>query len=239
MKKIFTTFALAALVFGSMSGKRLSPVSIDNSDCHQFPDHAAASYDDVVADDDEDTYQWGIQYNDGLLTIIWHGFIANCCPEGFTTWIDMEEDDSRIVFNARGNDDLCMCVCEYDVTSLYENVKPGHYTISFCYALDPGNEVFSAEIDITEGCDIILTKAPSGVQTISNDSSDITVSPEGTLHIDSRENATLEIYDSAGTLRTRLQAEPYSDIDITSLSKGVYIAKITIAGKTSTLRFVR
>lgn len=238
MKKFFTSIAMLALAFGSMYGEILTPVSIDNSGCLGTRSNDFYSDDDI--DDEINENKWNLQYKDGLLTVVWQNFVANCCPDGFTTWIELA-DNSNIVFYAKENNSLCDCICSFDVTSSYENVKPGHYSISFRNASysDAGLEVFAAEVDITEGCDIILTKAPSGVHAISTDTPVVTVSPEGLIHIASSEAASLEIYDAGGTLCTRLNATPNSDIDITNLRKGVYIAKITIAGKVSTLRFAR
>lgn len=236
MKKFFTLIAALTMALSSMSGETIYPVSIEDSGCNGT--RSEESYNDEM--EQTDVNKWNLQYKDGLLTIVWQNFVANCCPNGFTTWIEMA-DNSNIVFYAKGNDNLCYCMCNYDVTSSYENVKPGHYTISFCNAeySDMVTEIFKAEIDITEGCDINLSKAPSGVYAISTDTPVVTVFPEGLIHIASPEAASLEIYDAGGSLHTRLNATPNSDIDITNLRKGIYIAKITIDGKTSTLRFAR
>ena len=190
----------------------------------------------------EESHQsWSIQYKDGLLTITWHEFFANCGVLGFSTWIDIV-DDSIIEFKAKSIEDELPadCECTYNVTSAFENVKPGHYTISFYYADDwYCNEIFTADVDITEGCDITLTEASAGVCAISNDNPAVSLSPDGIIHIASGDTASLEIYDASGTLRTRLNATPNSDIDITNLRKGIYIAKITTGGQVSTLRFAR
>lgn len=231
MKKFFTLaimgLAMTSMPFGAMASEHISPVSVENSDC-------LGTRSDNIYTGDEDVNKWEITYNDGILTVTWMNFVANCCSEGFKTWF--ERDGDKLIFNAEENEALCNCICNFDVTSTFGQIEPGHYTITFC---NYGHEVFTAEIDIEEGADISLSKKPSGIRAISPANEMVSLSADGVLHIASEGKVTVEIFDASGATHARINADSNADIDIKSLPKGIYLAKAKAGNRIESLRFVR
>ena len=211
----------------TVSAERIDPTSVEDSGCLN-----TRSNDPYAPDYDADS--WSMTYIDGILTVTWENFIANCCPDGFLTWV--ERDGSNLVFNAAADDGRCDCMCPFNVTSTFGTIEPGHYTITF---RQYGKDVFTAEIDLKEGTDITLAPGQSGIRTISPANDMITLTPEGMLHVTADKEVTVEIYDATGMIRFRMDSDSNSDIDIKSLPKGIYIAKASDGINSATLRFVR
>lgn len=111
----------------------------------------------------------------------------------------------------------------------------GHYTITFRSYED----IFSAEIDIEEGSSIHLEKSDAGIHSLTPESDMMSLSADGILHIDALGKLVVEIYNASGAIQTRINAADSADIDITSLRKGIYIAKLISGDNSSTLRFIR
>ncbi len=233
MKKILLTIAMAILGIVSLplsvfAGSRISPLSTTDSGCHN-----ETRSDDPYAED-YDADAWDIDYTDGILSVTWLNFVTNCCPDGFSSWFELE-DENQLIYNLSGNDELCYCVCSFDVTSAFGDIKPGHYTITFRSYSD----VFTAEVDIEEGSKIHLEKAPAGIRALSVANDVLSLSNEGVLHISAKGASSVEIYTASGVLRTRMHVADETDIDINSLDRGIYIAKVTSGDNISTLRFIR
>lgn len=233
MKKIFLPAAFAMLgaisfPFSASAENRINPLTTTDSGCHN------GTRSDDPYSEDYDADAWDIDYTDGILSVTWANFVANCCPEGFNSWFELE-DGNRLIYNLTETDGMCDCLCIFDVTSTFGEIDPGHYTIIFRSYFD----VFSAEVDIEEGSKIHLEKAPTGIHSITAPDNFMNLTADGVLHITASGNLTVEIYAASGAIRTRINATDTTDIDITSLDKGIYIAKLTIGDISSTLRFIR
>lgn len=209
------------------SAERIDPVSVEDSGC-------LGTRSDNPYSEGCNADSWSITYVDGILTVTWKNLVANCCPDRFTTWFDRDGDN--LVFNAEADDGMCDCLCEFNVTSTFGKIEPGHYTITF---RQYGVDVFTAEIDLKEGADISLAPGQSGIRTVSPANDLITLTPEGMLHVTASKVVTIEIYDATGMIRFRMDSDSTSDIDIKSLPKGIYIAKASDGINTAALRFVR
>ena len=231
MKRILP-LALMALAITSApvataSAERIDPVTVEDSGCLNTRSNSQHS-------PDYDADAWSITYVNGILTVTWENFVANCCPYGFTTWV--ERNGSNLVFNIQENSSLCDCVCAFNVTSTFGSIEPGHYTITFRRY---GEYIFSGAIDLKEGSAISWAPAQSGIRTVGPANDLITLAPEGMLHITADKEVTVEIYDAAGMIRFRMDSDSNSDIDIKSLPKGIYIAKASDGVNSATLRFIR
>ncbi len=229
MKKIFTILTTLLCLVGvyqkTNAEERIESTEVTNSGCTRSEDSS-----------DERKINWQVSYQDGILTFTWFDFWANCCPEGFTAWID-KIDETTLVFNVRSNEDLCSCMCSFDVTASYQGIGPGTYTIVFRDAWI--DEYFTTEVTIEEGCDYKFPQGTIGIRQFEESNDMIRVSAEGVLHVLSQQPVSLEIYDAAGVLRAKMDMSPDSDLDLTSLRSGIYLAKATSGNRTSTLRFVR
>ncbi|MBD5356242.1 MAG: T9SS type A sorting domain-containing protein [Bacteroides sp.] len=233
MKKILLTIAFAMLGATSLplsanTENRISPLSTTDSGCH------SNTRSDDPYSEDYDADAWDIDYTEGILSVTWVNFIANCCPEGFNSWFELE-DENHLIYNLKGNEEFCDCLCVFDVTSTFGEIAPGHYTITFRSYFD----IFTAEVDIEEGNKIHLEKAPAGIHSLSAYDDMINLSADGVLHVLTQGKATVEIYAASGALRTRINVTDAADINITSLDKGIYIAKLTVGDSSSILRFIR
>lgn len=209
------------------SSVRIDPISVSDSGC------LLDTRSDDPYSDDFDANKWRFKYSDGILTVTWINLVANCCPDGFTTWF--ERDGSTLIFNVQENNSLCDCLCVFDVTSTFGTIEPGKYTIIFRNYSD----VFTAEIELKEDSDFTISMDPSGIYGISPDNGILSVSPDGLLHVSAEEKSLVEIFDASGALQSRLNTAPEADIDITSLPKGIYIVKASVGTKTATLRIIR
>lgn len=110
-------FAITLAPTATASAERIDPVSVEDSGCLGTRSEESSSHDSELD-------SWSITYVNGILTVTWKNFFANCCPEGFTTWF--ERDGSNLIFNAHENSNICDCMCIFDVTSAFGMIEPGH-----------------------------------------------------------------------------------------------------------------
>lgn len=210
------------------SAERIDPTTVEDSGCLNSRSEGSTLH-------DSEPESWSITYVNGILTVTWKNYVTQCCPEGFNTWF--ERDANNLVYNVEDYADiLCDCMCPFNVTSTFGTIEPGHYTITFRRF---GESIFSEAIDLKEGSDITLAPGQSGIRTVGPDNNMITLTPEGMLHVMADKEVNVEIYDATGMIRFRMDADSTSDIDIKSLSKGIYIAKASDGVNSATLRFVR
>lgn len=183
--------------------------------------------------EDESVPSWSVSYTNGILSVTWYKIYANCCNEGFKTWI--ERDDNNLVFNIQelGEDD-CDCMCTYNVTSTYGEIEPGSYTLTF----GSWYGAYSTQIDITEGTDVNISYSPSGIRQLS-DADLMSLHSDGSLHIASDGDFALEIFDASGMMRSRVESHGAQDINIKSLPQGIYTARLSTKDSRSTIRFIR
>ena len=232
MKKILLATALATLAchFASEAAERVDAVSESHSSCKLL------SRSDAAEEDEDFPESWNIEYSDGILSVTWVNFFANCCPTGFVGWF--EKEGNELTYNLIWTEDdefACDCMCNFDVTTTFGAIAPGHYTITFRRYVD----IFTAEVDIKDGGNITLSASPAGIQPIGTSSDIMTISADGVLRVNCEGNYTVEIFDAAGMQRVHIDAADSSEISVASLLHGMYIAKVTAGGCTSTLRFIR
>lgn len=231
MKK-FLLIACATISFGMVSPtyasqeSQIDPLETIQSNCLG---NTRAEAEDS---EDESAPTWSISYTNGILSVTWYKIYANCCNEGFKTWI--ERDDNNLTFNILelGEDD-CDCMCTYNVTSTFGEIEPGSYTLTF----GAWSGAFSTQIDIKEGTDVNISYSPSGVRQLS-DADRMSLHSDGTLHITSNDAFTLEIFDASGMMRSRVDSYGTQDINIKSLPQGIYTARLSTKESKSTIRFI-
>lgn len=179
---------------------------------------------------DEEEESWQIEYNAGVLSITWLGYIADCCHEEYESRIEM--DGTHIIFYLTAEDGMCDCICSYDVTSTFSGIEPGQYTISF-YGTD-----VTAEITIEEDCGITIRHSQAGIQkTVENGMMDI--SAEGLLRVSVEDAYTVEIFDAAGLRHGHIDSNGPSEFNLTMLPKGIYTVRLTSGTQKSVIRFAR
>lgn len=225
-KPILIAATLAIGIATQAMGEIIEPKSANISDCKgtrsEEPDH------------NEQTL-WGYaQYSDGILTVTWLDYDMECCPELHV--VLRKESPNVLVFDTEGSMGHCDCLCSYDITGSFEGIAPGHYVLKLAYG---DYDFLTQEIDVEEGCDISLKKAPLAVGTIEFGNDAIRLASDGILHIGTEGKALVEIYDAAGRIRARINVTANEEIDVNTLPKGLYVAKVTAKDKTVSLRFIR
>lgn len=184
---------------------------------------------------EEDPLSWVMEYSNGRLSITWVNYEANCClEEEIRSWME-REDGNRLVFNVASDAGMCDCLCKYDVSSSYDGIEPGHYTVVFREYED----YLTVEVDIEEGGRIVLNRAPSAIETVAAEGRQMTVSPDGLLKVEAVDAFSVEIFNAKGVSQATVNGKGSSEISLASLPKGVYIARMKSGEYDETIRFVR
>lgn len=234
MKKLLLLLAFAASVSFASAASRIDPLSTSDSGCHA---DGRSFFEDTNP-------SWDIKYTDGILSVTWLDYEANCCPGEFKGWIELE-DGNKLIYNLGTTEDQCDCYCVFDITNTYGTIAPGHYTITF---RDHGHiweyssyysDVLTAEVDIEEGCTLTLKAPAAGIKTIDATTDKMSLTEDGVLHIDVAGAYAIEIFDAAGIRCVHIDAKDASEVLVASLQKGAYIARLIVGDATETLRFVR
>lgn len=225
MKTSTILSAVAILMFAmtpAMAGaETINASELTRSDCKGH-DQAPA---DKTRADEVSSISWSLSYDNGLLTLTWYDFIANCCPDGFESNIDVEE--GKILFNVREiGSGMCDCYCPFDITSTYEGVAPGHYELYF-----DGEMV--GEADIKDG----FRRDYSGlsqVTNVTNDDSSL-LFEDGKVMARCPGKFRVDVYSVSGSRIYTLEGTDY--LEIGTQSGGISLVRLTTAnGIVSTIK---
>ena len=225
MKTSTILSAVAILMFAmtpAMAGaETINASELTRSDCKG---HDQAPADKTRADEVSSIF-WSLSYDNGLLTLTWYDFIANCCPDGFESNIDVE--DGKILFNVREiGSGMCDCYCPFDITSTYEGVAPGHYELYF-------GEEMVGEADIKDG----FRRDYSGlsqVTNVTNDDSSL-LFEDGKVMARCPGKFRVDVYSVSGSRIYTLEGTDY--LEIGTQSGGVSLVRLTTAnGIISTIK---
>ena len=226
-KTLLSAFFISAMLSfpGVMSAETINPISEKSTDCKGTRSE----------ENEDNSMNWILEYNDGLLEVTWVNYEANCCLEfPIRSWIE-REDGNRLIFNIASDMGVCDCYCLYDETAEFEGIEPGHYTIVFREFSD----FLTAEVDIEEGGRLVFPKSQSGIKTLSAKSDMMRVSSDGVLSVIADGKFTLEIFSSSGISQARIEGEQGDDISLASLPHGIYIARLSAAGRKDVIRFMK
>ena len=225
MKTSTILSAVAVLMFtmtpAIAGAETINASELTRSDCKG---HDSAPAHKTRADEDS-KISWSLSYDNGLLTLTWYDFIANCCPDGFESNIDVE--DGKILFNVREiGSGMCDCYCPFDITSTYEGVAPGHYELYF-----DGEMV--GEADIKDG----FRRDYSGlsqVTNVTNDDSSL-LFEDGKVMARCPGKFRVDVYSVSGTRIYTLEGTDY--LEIGTQSGGISLVRLTTAnGIISTIK---
>lgn len=180
------------------------------------------------SDDEEES--WQIEYSDGVLSITWIGYIADCCHEEYQSRLEIE--GNNIVYYLTNEDGMCDCICSYDVTATFSGIEPGQYILSIF-----GTDV-TAEVTIEEDCNVSIKHSQSGIQRVAGDNL-MTISADGILHVAIDGAFTVDIYDASGLRCGRIDSTGTSEFNLKSLPQGIYTARLSSGTKESVMRFAR
>lgn len=197
-----------------------------NSSCKGF-DGASASK--TRAAEEDGAISWSLSYENGLLTLTWYDFVANCCPDGFGSKIEVE--DGKIIFSVwEEGSGLCDCVCPFDITSTYENVAPGHYKLYF------GDEMVG-EADIDDGFRQNYSTSGASVKSINGEGSSL-VLKDGKVIARCPGKFRVDVYNISGARMCTLEGTDF--MEISTRSGSVSLLRLTTEyGEVSNITIAR
>lgn len=211
-------------------GEEIVPSTVTNSGCKS--DLNAPSINKGVYDDPESF--WTVSYNDGKLVVIWHNLIADCAASDFQSKITREDD--TLTFTAWYTPGAADCLCPYDITSTYEDIAPGHYTIVFGF---PGNPIMTGEVDLEEGYTGQFKVSQSGISKITKDDSMLRIE-DGVAKINCPGKFRLDIINANGVNEGTLENENEAEVILSGLCKGIHYLRLTpVQGNAVTLPVLR
>lgn len=222
----------------------LSKCKSNDSGYFYKPSNAKAEYGFEVTDygtyDKNQGSGYRLEYNDGLLTVSWYNYVENCVFP--LEAITMEQKGDMLIFGLNANWDgpLATCICFYDLKATFSGVEPGRYKVSF----DEGYTYSEVEIGMLADAptdDIVYENNMIATEVRGIDAAnECRLEKVGNnLTVVSDKKAEVEIYDANGLKMAAICVEPGDTIDLSTLPKGVYTAKISNDTATSTLRFIR
>lgn len=233
MKKSLLSFGLASLAIllssSYASGEEIKPSEISNSDCknNNMPTTRSSYYYTRPI--------WEVSYNDGKLTIITYDFLANCCPEGFDSKIDLQ--DNKISFRNWENENHhpCNCMCLFDLTSMFEGVAPGEYDLEFKHWQD----FLQVRVNLQEGFNETFRIKETTIEDASVSDGSLSFA-NGVVKAVSPGKFRLDIFGMNGEKEYSLEGTDEVELSLGSLPHGVHFVRLTHAeGKISTLRISR
>lgn len=254
MRKIYVAVAFVlslAVNFANVCAQAIESESAYLSKCksndfgHFYkPANAKVESGFVVTDygtyDESQGPGYRLEYNDGLLTVSWYNYVENCVFP--LEAITMEQKGDMLIFGVDINWDgpLADCLCVYDLKATFSGVKPGRYKVSFDYGWTY-TEVEIGMLEDVPSDSIVYEKnmIATGVRGIDGVSECRLEKVGNSLTVVSDTKAEVEIYDANGLKMAGVSVEPGDTIDLSTLPKGIYTARITNGTATSTLRFIR
>lgn len=218
-------FALLVFSFSVQAGI-LEPSYKQQSDCKD---------NELSYEDENPTLESTVSYNDGILTLSVENYPEQCAPLlNVTCNADIPGELHFIISDEA--EEGADCMCYFDVICKYEGILTGHYKI---YLESPwGTKYLETEVDIEPGCEYALG-TPSAVSLVGAKSGNISLISENILKLDFEGKALLDIYDSAGRQRGTLSISGPSEINISSLPKGIYLVKVSIGDSVERYKFIR
>lgn len=211
-------------------GEEIVPSSVTDSGCKSnlnAPSISKGLY------DDPESY-WTVSYNDGNLVITWHNLNADCAAYDFGSKITREGD--TLTFTAWYTPGYADCICPYDITSTYQGIAPGHYTITFGF---PDAPLMTGEIDLEEGYSGHFNASQSGISKLTKADGMLKVE-DGVAKINCPGKFRLDIINVNGVNEGTLENENEAEVILSGLCKGVHYLRLTPAqGNAVTLPVIR
>lgn len=186
-------------------------------------------------------YAWDMKFSGNNLEMTWKKIVTNCSTYGFNSWMKDNKDGSLDFYIDRINVPgfpMATCVCPYNVDTTFSDIMPGEYLVRLhvfdFYTIELTlNFEEGFETDF-RGSDIV------GVEALTFETPALRFSADNILSCTSTLPFTLEIISYDGLAPMRLNAEGSTEISLSNLPSGIYIARLTsIDGKVNTLRFSR
>lgn len=183
---------------------------------------------------------WNIRYNGSTLDLTWENLNGNCMTQGFDNWM-VATDASTIDFYINEifvpGVDMATCVCPYDVSASFSDIKPGKYTFNLHYYAD----VKSVNVTLADGMDVnYLSTELTGVTAVEAAGKSMKIANGDVLQCLAEGSFTVEIIGTDGLTPLRLKSDGPTEISLSTLPAGVYIARLLYPdGRVDTLRFTR
>lgn len=221
MKAFYLSFILAALLSLSMTdvawAEIVSPVKTEQSKCKY------ENYSHIRNEDDIELSTL-INYNEGTLTLTVYNVIANCVASVTSECKMLAPNELHFVIIEKVGDVVASCVCIYDVECKYEGIAPGYYDIYV--ETEGGNVLAQTSATIESGCELLFSN-PSGVDQVQLGSKGmLKFSASNILSISAEGSSTLEAFDAEGHIILKMVVDGYTEIDFSSLPKGIYLLHV-------------
>lgn len=185
---------------------------------------------------------WRVRYNDNVLSLTWEHVVGNCATHGFDTWIMPDNNNLDFFIDELyiPGYPLATCVCPFDVDSSFPDIEEGTYTLRFhdYYSEDGMCEV---TVELKNGFDEYFTSTIlSGITGIASIKKPLRILPGNLLHAEAEGPFSLEIIGADGIAPLRINAEGSTEVCLSNLPAGIYIAKLKFPdGRSNALRFSR
>ncbi|MDE6255633.1 MAG: T9SS type A sorting domain-containing protein [Muribaculaceae bacterium] len=233
MKTFLLPYALTLLLslsaLGAANAELISPVSIEQSDCKGHDLYGVRSEDEVSGNAT-------ITFNEGILSLSLENIMEQCAADIFIVCktdvpgeLHFIEDDQSEIGTS--------CLCYFDVKSSFTGIVPGQYDVYIETKWGTGKMQTSA--DIFPGCEIQLSETSSIIQVIGEPSGMLQFSSKEILTVLAEGTTTIEAYDSEGRHILKLKVEGKSEIDFSTLPKGIYMLRATNGNRNESIKFVR
>ena len=173
-----------------------------------------------------------VSYSDGRLKVEWHHIMDNCAS--IAHHASMYKEGNVLSFCAYkvASGEVANCICSYEVSSEFDGIEPGHYTIQ----LDD-NEFY---VDLAENSNFKLypPMETTKIETTILDEEMLKLSADKVLTINATSEYTLDIYNIDGTKITILSGNSTDELDLNTLPSGAYILRLASGRKTLSRRIM-
>lgn len=214
------------LCYNTSYGEVIIPLSVTDSGCKNSDNTTSTPLHEYG----EEQISWTVSYNEGKLVIVWHDCVFDCAAYDFGSQITREGD--VLTCNVWAKDGMADCLCLYDITSTYDGIEPGKYTLVF-------EDIMSIELNLEDGFNGNFKISPSGIDAISHAERKLKVE-DGVAKVSCPGKFRLDIFSSNGVKEFTVDNEGEAEVNLSGLGKGLHYLRLTPAeGKVVAIPVLR
>lgn len=177
-----------------------------------------------------------ITYNDGVLSLQLKDVVDQCAAYFVAEYTN--NGDGKLTFLVYDDSEIAAdCICPFDVESQFEGITEGEYFIEIKF-LGYHNLLYSGAHNIYEGMNLNLSSTSGISQTEIGDKIFSFVS-EDIIKLNGEGSFQFSVADTSGKILFQIPVKGDSEIDLSSLPKGLFLISISNGIKSESIKFLK
>ncbi|MDE6273307.1 MAG: T9SS type A sorting domain-containing protein [Muribaculaceae bacterium] len=170
-----------------------------------------------------------IKYDNGKMCVTWYDLVEDCDVNYVGAAYRKGRDKMSFIIQPYFRTEFAACRCRYDLTTTFENIQPGDYNFDLS-----GKEI---PLHLSEGTDVLVADGNilTEVESINIEDAAFFVSND-ILTINSHSDYQCEIFNFEGVRIANIQGSGRDEIDLGTLSHGIYVIHMVVDGRKISTR---